>query len=702
MGKITLIICVLILSIQFAIGQLSDSEFTEAAKTADLIILNESLKVKFSGEKAAFINIIVEKEIDYKIINEDGIKLVNPFCLPQPFDEIYLPHASGIKNVNRLFDEIEITNFDAYIVKQNDSTYKLNPQKGNIEERVVNDRNRFGTIYKYTYTFDNIEIGDILKIKYHYHLPFINNWYRLFSIRIFMHSIHPRKSFDLKWSHHKNLEVDTNFMNNATPSIELEDNYMTYFWHFENLSGCLDEPGSHPHTELPWFSFSPKPYELLYEHYNSFQEDFIPLWYFLTLFREGKLRSAVVDNTIGAKDKDNLRFQRVADKYINMAREDTIGINRLRFFQRWVADSVKYDDAFSFYNNDEDYKRDHSGVELYGGIVREQNKEFIYASMIPKLGNDFFTAYVADKRYGSISPKYYAPMYDNDFLFAAILNNNMLAYILPKSDRNSLYCEELPFYYENIPVFLLYTYDYAGYKRNFNDIARILTTPSSSVKDNYRKTNSLVKVDLNKNIVYFSTKISLSGQFSTLIRFIYQDRPCDSTINPLYLKKVWDIKGIKTITNVEPGETDIFYPFRTSVNADYNAKDIIETGEAEYKLIIKDWIKHIIYPDFDSTHRYTDFYPDFMGTDTYAYMINFDKPIEIKSKPENINLDNNYGSFSFSVSQPKENQVLIMSYYLIKTIKVEKDNIEEVAEIFKAIETLNNAQIIFSVANSGD
>ncbi|MBC8487160.1 MAG: hypothetical protein H8D45_14115 [Bacteroidetes bacterium] len=48
----------------------------------------------------------MEKEIDYKIINEDGIKLVNPFCLPQPLDEIYLPHASRIKNANRLFDEI--------------------------------------------------------------------------------------------------------------------------------------------------------------------------------------------------------------------------------------------------------------------------------------------------------------------------------------------------------------------------------------------------------------------------------------------------------------------------------------------------------------------------------------------------------------------------------------------------------------------
>lgn len=681
-------------------AQLSDADFSKALAYEDLVILDEKMDVSFIGAKAYLITIIIEKEISYKINSEEGIRTFSPFILPQPIDEIYQPHSSRIRNANQLFDELKISHFTSEIEKPDGTTNEITPEYSTIEERIVTDENLFGFIYKYAYSFNGLEVNDVVKIKYRIEFPFRSNWYRLFSVRTFMNSKYPRKNYELNWSHRNDLKIDTSFINLKSPQIIINDNKNTYHWKFKNLAGCLDEQGAHPYLELPWLTFSPKPYDLVFEEYNSFENEFIPLWQMLTLYREDKLVSAVIDNESGIKDKDNLKLEKIADKYIRMAPDDTVGITRLRYFQRWVADSVKYDDAYSFFNNDENYMRDHPGMELYEGIVREQNKEFIYASILPKIGNSYFSAYPTDIRTGSISRDYFSPMYNNDFMFAAILNNNSFAYLIPKSDRNNYYCEELPYYYENIPVFLMHTYDFAGYKRNFNQSVRISLTPNSSARDNYRKTNSLVKINLTNNLISFTTKVYLSGQFSTLTRFVYNDNPVDSTINPIYIKPVWEIGEKQSALKYEMESSQFYFPFKANISASYNIEDLLKNiAEDKLKIDLNGWIKHITYKNFNDSIRYTNFYPDFRGHDTYVYMLDFGQAINILEKPDDIEIENDFGKYIFNIKQTSENQVLINSYFLIKLDMVDKMDILQVGEIYRAIENIDHSELIIAPKN---
>lgn len=659
-------------------------------KSEDIVILTENMKVSFVGQKAMFIDIVVEKEIEYQILSKDGNDYVNPITLPLRFDELYKPHASRIRNELRLFDDVTISAFEARVIHPDGRTEEIEINKDIVEHKIVLETDRFGLIYSYNFSFEELEPDDVLKISYKYSFPFRYNWERLFSTRVFLDTRIPRKKFDLTWSHHYYLEVDTNYINGATPKLDTANNYVYLSWHFENQPGCLDEPGSRPHTNVPWFSFSPKPYEFLYEHYNSFEEEFIPFWYFLSYYREARIRNAIVDFQIGTKDKDNLKFEKIAKKYVEMSPEDSIGINRLRYFQRYVVDSTKYDNAYKLLNREEEYKRDHSGSELAGGIIKEPFKEFIYASMIPKMGNMFFTAYPSDTRSGYIGQEYYAPMLDNEFMFASILKNNTLAYVMPKSDIRNLYCEELPFYYENTPVMLLYSYDFAGYKRNFADVLRVVNTPSSNVRENYRKVNSMAKINLIKDEILFTTKISLAGQYSTLTRSIYQEGVSDNTINPLYLEKIWEIGDSVKVVDISIGNNKYFFPFKTSLDATYMKRGLIQKNENLFTVDLSGWIKHVIWDEFKNEFRFTDFYSDFTGHDTFAYMLEFDQAVSLVEVSENTDIDNDFGTYKFSIKQLSENKLLLSSYFMIKSHLVKKENIDQVANIFNTIEENNN------------
>ncbi len=401
--------------------------------------------------------------------------------------------------------------------------------------------------------------------------------------------------------------------------------------------------------------------------YDSFREYYVPMWFILGFPREDKLMKGVMDNEQGVKNKDNFRFDNLAARYNSALTTDSSGLTGIRHFQRYVVDSTQYQNDFDLFNQDKNYEKDHPGIELSGGIVREHNKELIYAHMIPRLANTFFSAYVSDVRQGYMSREFFAPMLDNEILLYAVLHNNTGAFLLPKSDLRNCYAEELPFYYENAPVILMYTYDYAGYKRNYNEELRIINTPSSTMKDNSRIINSMVTADLNNSELQFSTKITLTGQYSTLTRCIYTGQAFDSTIHPTYAMKPWEISAGSELKSLKPNGTQYYFPFKFTAEAKYSDKTLLTKEEDQFIIDLSGWFRHVIYRDLQPETRFTDFYPDFSGTDSWAYMITFNEPVEIVSKPEAINIDTEFGKFVFEIKQPTETQLLVNSYFAVKS-----------------------------------
>ena len=373
-----------------------------------------------------------------------------------------------------------------------------------------------------------------------------------------------------------------------------------------------------------------------------------------------------------------------------MTPDDSSGIDSLRLFQRFMVDSVKYDDDFNFYNGDEGYLKDHPGIQLTGMRVKDHLKDYVYASMLSKLGLQYFTAYVADSRSGAMSIEYYAPVYDNELLFAPILKNNTLAYLLPKSDCRNLYCEELPFYYENAPVLLIYTYDFAGYKRNFNELVRIVNTPGSAHTDNFRKISGMAEINFDDNTIAFDTKISLSGQYSTLTRTNYTSLGTDSTVNKRYHKKVWEIGGETEIRALHTGQTDLYFPYHTTIEAAYEVKGLISEEDDHFAIDVGKWTGHVIYENFISENRQTDFYPDFLGSDSFAYMLVFDREVSLESEQKNISIDNEFGIFTFNIKQVSPTRILLNSYFLTKQPQIKASKTSIVEAIYKSIAAAEN------------
>ena len=695
MTKKSFFLSILMITSSLLYAQLSDIEFEELINQKDLVILNEGTELSFTAKKAYFLGIKVKKDITYQVLKNSGNDKINPLRLPGRLDEVYIPHNSTIRNEQRMFDGVEVQDFAAWLVKQDGTEEKIKFGVTMEENTVITSEDRFGKIYSYRYSFPQFTPGDVVRLSYSYTFHFKENWQKLISARIFLETNIPRKEYNLTFSHHNRLVMETNYFNDAVPDQFEIDGRSYYKWTYKNQPGCIREPGARPYTELPYFTFCPKPYEFLYTHFNSFIEEFIPLWYFLSFDRESKVRKAYVDYDIGVQNRDNHNFQRVAQRYKNMVEGDSACLARLRYFQRYIVDSARYDDAYTLFNRTEGNRKLSPGGDLLGGLVREPNKEFVYANMLPRIGCQYyFTAYLDDVRSGQISETYFAPAYDNEMLFAFVTEKDEIVFVVPKSDTRDLYCEELPFYYENAPVMLLFTYDFAGYKRNFSDIFRVIRTPGSTASDNYRKVNSMVSVDLNLKKLNFNTRISLSGQYSTLTYPVYTNAPTDNTINPKYLNKIWDIGKDVEVKSIQANGKQFYYPFKSSVTAKYSRGISNNGGDGFIEFDIGNWIKHIYYENIHTKARFTDFYADFPNSDIFNYMIQFDAPVAIAEMPAPIEIDNAFGIYKFTVNQTNERGILVTSYFLAKSTKINKAEISQVQEIYNAFEQLKSSKLL--------
>ncbi|NOX46323.1 MAG: hypothetical protein GXO89_05030 [Chlorobi bacterium] len=698
MKKIITVIFVIFQALSL-IAQLSDAEFEALLDNEDIVIQHENMKVSFIGKKAYYIRIVVEKEIEYEILSEAGNNYLTPFVLPQPFDEIYRPHSPGIRNESTLFDEVSIEGFEATIIHNNGEPENLAFEKKIQKHKIITESSHFGYLYSYCYSFGKAEPGERIRIKYKYSFPFKYNIKRLISSRFFFVTKIPRKKFDFYLSHQYSLEVDTGFINCAYPDIDTLDNMVNYKWHFENQPGSLDEPGSRPQTNLPWLSFTLKPNDFLVEYFNSYETGFIPMRDVLTIPKTNRTANnfwPADRRSRGKGKKDDLNYYRFIDRFIELGKNDSVGIVQLREMQAYINDSVAYNDAYSYFGNNNDRIKTHTGTQLANGEIWECNKELVYATLIDLLDMEFYMGFPSDSRTGYIGEDYLATINGNEILFAIILNNKQLAYIMPKTDKRNLFCEELPFYYENTPILLVNRWFYEiGSSTGKMFFSKYKNTPSSSISENTRKINSKAMVFLDEDRISFSSRISLSGQFSTTTRFLYKGGPIDSTINPIYREKVWEFGEEQDIGNVEVIDTDNYFPFRTLINAEYSVSGIISTKNDTVLLDLSGCIKHIIYRGFKAENRFTDFYADFTGTDSYAWMLEFDQTVSFYNLPENMEVNNNFGTYKFSIKQMDDNKLLISSYFKIKSNQIKKNNIEQVAHIYNAIE--DNSKILLTI-----
>lgn len=677
----------------FSVSQVPDSLFSESCKNENLLILNEEVDVHITGLKVKLMIATVTKHQSIVIQNQQGLLELQAIKIPQKLDELYIFHAPSVRNIDWAYDDVTIRHFEARKAPDNEPLQTI--QKV-VPKQIINLEGYFGELDEFIYTIENIEIGDTIELSYSYEIPFNTNWIYLLSNRVFFNGKYPKKNYSLNWCYNKYLVVDSLFINSDIPETSIVMDEICYHWNLKNLPGCLDEPGSRPYKDLAHLVFVPRSYDFEYTHYNSYKQEFVPTYFFEANDVQSKLYTERWDNIIGNKNKNNNAYGNVADRYNRWAPDDSTGLNRMRYFQRFMVDSVTYDPAINYYSYNENHIKQRAGVDLKARIVKDNNIERVYGNIIPRFGLDFFTAYPIDSRMGEISPQYNPTVKDNDLILGVAMNDKTLCFVIPKSDKNNYYFEELPYYYEDIPVLLLHFLDFPNglEKRNFNTEFRTLKTPASGWKDNYRKVQGKVVIDLDNDLVNFQTRVMLSGQYSTLTRNVYNKLPLDSTINLKYFEPVWNISDNVKVKSYKLKEPHIYYPFKTSVTAMYSCDNQIINDNDQIKIKIGNWFTPVYYEGIVNEIRFLDYYPDFVGYDNYSYMLEFNKDIDLVNKDCDISIKNDYANLGFNVKQTSDKTILVTCNYSILTRKVEKDNIEQVKAINRAIEELLNKEII--------
>ena len=671
---------------------------TEQTKKGDAVIINEDNVITIVGRKAAFINFSVTKKMKVEILTQAGLEKYSKIVLPETFDPTYIAHFPLDRNYTNVFSNIKFNSFEGTITtkdgKQTDAVIK---SKIEPVRMVMLYDNFYGNFDKNTYQIENLKIGDVLEVVYNYSMMYAENYNQLSSFRIFFNGDLLKQNYTLTISHDENLNIDMEYVHEANPDSTYNiDNRKVYYWNKRNVYGCINEEGSRPYRSLPHLIFSVKPYELLYTIPYSFEERYIPFYSLFTYQREMNHLGIAKSILQGVNTKQYLQINKYIQSETQDITGDSLGYLKLLKIHNTIAENFDFDNDTGYFKKD-DNREARMGEYLSRKTLRDISRYDLYVALLLKIDLVYFTAYLCDNRMGEISNAYFYPMYNSDYLFAVLLKNNSVQYLYPKKSRFGYYLNEVPFYFEDTKAQLVHIDDYRNYKKPISESTRKITLPNSTVKDNMRRNSALVDVSLEQMTAHFTTKINLYGQYSTLIRGLYQYNYQDETINKLYNKKIWEINDEVEVLNQDTEIVNKEFPFPAVINTDYVCNNLLETHSDTISLNLTNWFNHIIYTDFDTTRRQLDFYPDFRGKDSYVYFIQFDKNVHLISSVKKVKINNAFGELIIDVEQVNPNAIKLSSSFKTIGSKVEVNQLYAVQEIYNNIQTLNQSYLLFKL-----
>ncbi len=336
---------------------------------------------------------------------------------------------------------------------------------------------------------------------------------------------------------------------------------------------------------------------------------------------------------------------------------------------------------------------------LERNLFRTDYAERTYFNLFLRLDSVYYFSVFPDKRLKRFSPKRASITIPSRNIFAFRIKDNFY-YLHPQNNYATYYLNELPFYFENelvvhIPQNIKSITNCNEINSNIDPIYSY--TPESRAEDNTRQIVGIIDIHLQTNEILFKGKISLSGQYSTLLRNFYKNNLIDPSINSLYKNRMSDRADTKSIVyKVLSSSTE--YPFKTSISAEFTIPGISTALVNEKIIDISKWFNYV-YPDsnFVNTERHQfDFYPDFLGRDKTAYQLKFDSPVEILNLDEcNYEIHNDYADFHCFLKKTDNSNYYFDALLEIKADKVDAQNLNQVESITKAIDKISSTKIRF-------
>ncbi|MEQ8324129.1 MAG: hypothetical protein RIC15_04710 [Vicingaceae bacterium] len=663
-------------------AQQGSTSISDLVSGKPLSILDEELKINVFGKDNLPQAFQIKRKVRYKIIDQNGIEILSDFAIPEVHDPTFISHASKVKNIGEYYSGYDVKHLEVKVFRKGRAV------DVQVKKRVKNIES-FNIDYLYEYDRDHyyikgLTIGDEVLIDYHLDIPFAENYSRFASYRVFFHDSIPKIRYKFILTHHETLDIELYGHNNAGKVKATErDRVLYYTWTQENLPGCLKEVNSRPYKELPHITWVINHYR--YFVHNSNQLLNVPHYAIIASLRSPNLFDILRSVEIGSRSQQFLPFTKAYDKL-------TVGqkpnFERIRFLHNHIALNFNYQNDLDYYRR-VDSRGDRLGEFFENGIVRDHNRYDFYYAFLIKSDEQFYSAFLIDKRSGEISDEFFQPTFDNDFLLANYFGENALDFMFPKRSEFGWFYNELPFYWEDCKTRLVHISDYAAYKQPISDVFRTGITPISKAEENRRSTLSKVVVDTDGDSLHFATQVQLSGQYSTLCRAAYMELEGDASVDQSYNTPVWEkVRSEKHL--VEQSALFDHPPYQSEFNCTYSSA--VEKGSASTKLSLEGLIDHVL--PYEGDVRYLSYYTDFKGEDVYTYEFQFPRPVSMK-KIDPINISNEFAVYSFYAEQVSANILRLQSSLSVKSDVLPSGDYEKIRQIKKAIKSLPVLEISF-------
>lgn len=627
-------------------------ELPDSLKSNDAVILREYLQVERNS---------IYRRVAIKILTPKGLSDFKKIQLPENFDLTNYPNFNlqgrfkdrCIPNLNKF----QIHYFAARIITPNKNIVDL-PSEFNVENIYwVNSDGKRIDDKIYNFKTDVLDVGDILEYTYYAGL----NSKGIQNI-IYPHGPYPKLNYTLK--------VDWPVINKYSrkPTI----------YHFDYLEGINYRKNIPVGLSLPNIQINYPPYSqysftnILYNRFEFQNNGFKYTWnsWLGSLYRH---------------DNDNYHLS--IRKFIAQFEESKKDTFKLEFLKQ-LLDTIN---TLNYLTPEESHYRNITGYVpsfpdiFYKRNIAENDLLRDLENILAESKISFYDGIIVDKRYSAVNPDYRSHIAMETPILVFRYKKGF-KYIVPRYNGLKYVLDELPFYFEGTNC-ILFTY-YSG-KSNEDNKSRIISTPISTYNENVRTESALFKIKIDSLTIAATIKENLKGQFSTILRHLYNNENIDSTINKNYFVKCTEkpmASDIKIISGAESEYFPISHSYRCTENIKLNSGEIID---------LNNWFSFTFKKEYYKEIPSHDFYFDFQYSDIYNFMFEFDKETKVLNEDElTKNLNNDYFEVISNIAKKDTNRYLVSVSVKIKKYFLPKKEGKRLVEFVNLLDEINHFKLL--------
>lgn len=639
------------------------------------VALNEKNRIAIRGLKEEFMHVYFEKQGIIQFKNENGIRDHGNFLFPYAMDPLY----------ERQFIPIDEKIYSPYFnTKVLFVAGRIIHENGIVEpaifrysfpdvNRIVNKE--YERAYRYYIEVINLRPGDVLEYHYKYEVPMDVNWMHFNSGRIFHHSTLAKQDYELKLEYNKKLR--NTISGDAANSIKTEDKVTTHIWTKKNLDPIMREVASRPfHGEHVIFKFNENNLSHVFQHPRTGQILPSPFYTYMIKKRQARdhwyrrvaLRKLVLD-----------RQGRQFRNWVSDVTDEIDGpLGKLNDIQKDISLNFTYDNDILYYSL-QDLGLEQMGTNIQEKRLRDISRHTIYTKLFNQLGfSNYKVLYSLDNRAGEISKEFTTDLFFNERIYFS--NDGDLAFVHPKRSQTGFLLNEIPFYWQGSNA-IGYSLDelFDEDVQSFN----MIKIPANEIVS-ARTTNSVALVNIKERSIDFVTDLQLSGQFSTLTRGLYLHSELDSTINPNYGSKIFELGGKIFLKKNKLKNLEGHPNFQADFQLEYLADKKLAYRQDNVSIPLQGFFNFVLWNDTDFENRYSTFYPDFAFTDVFEYELIFDVPVKI-GQDVSQNLTTKCGSFKFEVIQKEINKIELKAKWVLNEEPIPASEIGELEILYEAM-----------------